>query len=112
MVGPSISEERRRGLNLRIKVGFVVMVAVSGALTGVWADGSPSFVAGGAVGGAVLGAVLIQYLSWLAREAREKSRTRTRRPSWSPGEDQPEDGATDGGEEAGDGKRSPRKKRP
>jgi hypothetical protein len=87
MVGPSISDDRRRTLSLRLKVGFVATVAASGGLTGLFAGGSAAVIAGGVGGGAVLGGVLVWYLGWLGREARLKARGSTREVSWNPGTD-------------------------
>jgi membrane associated rhomboid family serine protease len=88
MVGPSISGEEREGRSLQLKVGFVLVVAASGGLIGVWAGGSVEKVLGGALGGLVLGVVLAWYLSWLAGEARLKEKGRSRRPARRDGGDE------------------------
>ncbi|MBB6645549.1 hypothetical protein [Halobellus ruber] len=82
MVGPSLTDEERDLASRRLKLGFVGLVAASGALTAVWAGGSLPFVAAGFVGGAVLGTVLLWFvLRWWAEflPSAERARNRGRR---------------------------------
>jgi membrane associated rhomboid family serine protease len=88
MVGPSISDEEREGKSLQLKLGFVLVVAASGVLIGVWAGGSVEKVLGGGLGGLVLGVVLAWYLSWLAGQARLKEKGRSRHPTRGDGGDE------------------------
>lgn len=68
MVGPSHTEEERDVAGLRLKIGFVLLVAASGGLVALWAGGSGAQV-GIAVGAAlVLGLALVAFLKRLAAE--------------------------------------------
>ncbi|QIB74854.1 hypothetical protein GL213_06210 [Halogeometricum borinquense] len=62
MVGPSLSGEERTAASMRLKIGFVLLVAASGALVAVQADGSLAHIAGGFVGGLLLGIILTYLL--------------------------------------------------
>lgn len=66
MVGPSMSDDDRRLLSLRLRAGFVLLVAISGALVAFQAGAGLPAIAAGAVGGAVVGIALIWYLSRIA----------------------------------------------
>ena len=59
MVGPVTDEERLSFLG-KVKVGFVVLVALSGGLITLQAGADPVSFAGGAVAGAVAGALLVR----------------------------------------------------
>lgn len=76
MVGPSLTDEKRDTLNARIRAVVVLVVAVSGAMVAVQADGSLPAVAGGAVLGALVGYASVRYLSALGLEARRKAEGR------------------------------------
>ncbi|RLM57331.1 hypothetical protein DVK02_06030 [Halobellus sp. Atlit-31R] len=62
MVGPSMTDDERDVASRRLKIGFVGLVAVSGALTAMQAGGSIVIVAAGFVGGLALGALLLWFL--------------------------------------------------
>jgi hypothetical protein len=80
MVGPSLTDEERDVASRRLKVGFVSLVAASGALTALQAGGSLPVVAAGFVGGAVLGVVLLWFvLRWWAEFLPSSDRARGRR---------------------------------
>ena len=79
MVGPSLTDEERDVASRRLKLGFISLVAVSGALTAVQGGGSPPVVAAGFVGGALLGAVLLWFLlRWWAEFLPTSDRARNR----------------------------------
>ena len=80
VVGPSLTDAERDLASRRLKFGFIGLVAASGALTAVWADGSLPFVAAGFVGGAVLGTLLLWFvLRWWAEFLPSSDRARGRR---------------------------------
>jgi hypothetical protein len=82
VVGPSLTDEERDLASRRLKLGFVSLVAVSGALTALQAGGSLRFVAAGLVGGAVLGVILLWFLlRWWAEflPSPDRGRNRDRR---------------------------------
>ncbi|MDQ2054271.1 MULTISPECIES: hypothetical protein [Halobellus] len=62
MVGPSMTDEERDLASQRLKIGFIALVAFSGALIAIQAGGSLTLVAAGFVSGLVLGAVLLWFL--------------------------------------------------
>ncbi|SFR54934.1 hypothetical protein SAMN04487947_2176 [Halogeometricum rufum] len=62
MVGPSMSDEERTAASTRLKVGFVLLVAASGALVALQAGGTPLYIGAGFVGGLVLGGALLYFL--------------------------------------------------
>lgn len=68
MVGPSTTDEERRVANLQLKAGFVVLVAVSGALVAVQGEGTPAQVGGAALGGGVVGVLLVRFLARMGRQ--------------------------------------------
>ena len=79
MVGPSLTDEERDIASRRLKLGFVSLVAASGALTALWAGGSLPLIAAGSVGGALLGAVLLWFvLRWWAEFLPSAERARNR----------------------------------
>jgi hypothetical protein len=57
-----MSDEERTAASTRLKVGFVLLVAVSGALVALQAGGTPLYIGGGFVGGLALGAGLVYFL--------------------------------------------------
>jgi hypothetical protein len=82
VVGPSLTDEERDIASRRLKLGFVSLVAVSGALTALWAGGSVPLVVAGFAGGALLGSVLLWFvLRWWAEflPSAERARNRGRR---------------------------------
>lgn len=66
MVGPSMTDEDRRSLSLRLQVGFALLVGVSGGLVALQAGGSLVAVLGATVGGLLVGAALTWYLVKIA----------------------------------------------
>ncbi|SFR59722.1 hypothetical protein [Halogeometricum limi] len=62
MVGPSMTDDERTAAGTRLRVGFVLLVAVSGALVALQAGGDLFYVGGGFVGGLLLGLVLVYFL--------------------------------------------------
>ena len=79
MVGPSLTDEERDVASRRLKLGFIALVAVSGALTAVQGGGSLPVVAAGFVGGAILGTVLLWFLlRWWAEFLPTSDRARNR----------------------------------
>jgi hypothetical protein len=78
MVGPSLSDEERDAANFRLKVGFVLLVTVSGGLVALQAGGTLVQLVGGLVGGLAVGLVLLWFLVRWGREFRESGRSRSR----------------------------------
>ncbi|MDS0294731.1 hypothetical protein [Halogeometricum luteum] len=79
MVGPSMSEEERATASSRLKVGFVLLVAVSGALVAFQSGGSPVLVGGGFLAGLLVGLILIFFLvRWWADFLATTNRGRSR----------------------------------
>ncbi|MFB6160777.1 MAG: hypothetical protein ABEJ61_06330 [Haloferacaceae archaeon] len=72
MVGPSLSDDERRSANLRLKLGFVALVAASGGLVALQAGGSPRAIAGGALAGLAAGLFLLVVLVRLAGDFRAR----------------------------------------
>lgn len=74
MVGPSITDEETRALNRKLKLAFVLLVGLSGALVALQLN--PTVPQLGVAFGASLlvGALLIWYLSRLGRQFRRSSR--------------------------------------
>lgn len=62
VVGSSMTNEERDVASRRLKVGFVALVGVSGALTALHAGGSSAVIAAGFVGGTALGVVLLWFV--------------------------------------------------
>ncbi|ERH13295.1 MAG: hypothetical protein J07HB67_02333 [halophilic archaeon J07HB67] len=62
MVGPSISETERDTARRRMKIGFVVVVAVSGGLVAFQSGATPTQALGATVGGAVVGGGLLWFV--------------------------------------------------
>jgi hypothetical protein len=79
MVGPSLTPEERDVANLRLKVGFVVLVAVSAGLVAVQARASLAGVGVALVGGTLLGLVLLWFLVRWGREFRASGPSGPRR---------------------------------
>ena len=75
MVGPSDTDTERRAASLRLKLGFVLMVAISGGLVARTADASVAQSFAAAAGGLVVGGLLAW---WLARSYRQISPGRRR----------------------------------
>jgi ammonia channel protein AmtB len=75
MVGPSLSEEKRRIAGQRLRAGFVALVGVSGGLVAV-ANEASAVQALGAVGAGLL--VGVALLRFLARAGRDWQRSRRR----------------------------------
>jgi hypothetical protein len=79
MVGPSLSPEERDVANLRLKVGFVVLVAVSAVLVAIQAQASLAGLVVAFVGGTLLGLVLLWFLVRWGREFRSSGPSGPRR---------------------------------
>ncbi|WP_336025217.1 hypothetical protein [Halobellus salinisoli] len=62
MVGPSLTDEDRDVASKRLKLGFVGLVGISGALIAVQGGGSEAVIAAGFAAGLVVGAVLLWFL--------------------------------------------------
>lgn len=78
MVGPSLSDEERDAANLRLKVGFVLLVTASGGLVALQAGGTPVQLLGGVTGGLAVGLALLWFLVRWGREFRASGRGRSR----------------------------------
>ena len=79
MVGPSMSEEERATASSRLKAGFVLLVAVSGALVAFQSGGTPLLVGGGFLAGLLAGLLLIFFLvRWWADFLATTNRGRSR----------------------------------
>jgi lysozyme family protein len=63
MVGPSLSDTERSTFARRLRVGFVLLVAVSGASTALQGGAGPAVVVAATVAGALVGAGLLWYLA-------------------------------------------------
>ena len=74
MVGPSLSEEERDVANLRIKVGFVLLIGLSGGLVALGADGNLLQLAVGVGAGIAVGLALLFFMLRMARQLRETNR--------------------------------------
>jgi hypothetical protein len=70
MVGPSLTDDQRDAANLRLRVGFVVLVALSGGLVALAAGGSAVHLAAGVGSGLLLGVVLLAFLLRWGRQFR------------------------------------------
>jgi len=67
VVGPSLTDDERDVASKRLKLGFVALVGVSGALIAVQGGGSAAVIVAGFVSGLVVGAVLLWFmLRWWA----------------------------------------------
>jgi len=66
MVGPSITDDDRRRVSRRLRVGFVVLVAMSGGLVAIQAGADLPGIAVASVAGGALGLSLIWYLVRIA----------------------------------------------
>lgn len=73
MVEPMSDEERSAG-NLKLKVVFVLLVAVSAVGVTLQADPTAAQVGGAALGGLAVGFALSWYLGRTLREFKERSR--------------------------------------
>ncbi|SFH36780.1 hypothetical protein SAMN04488066_10260 [Halorubrum aquaticum] len=73
MVEPMSREERDAG-NRKVKIGFLLLVAVSPPLIAMIGDPTPTQLAIAAVGGLLLGLLVVWYLSRLAAEFTDSSR--------------------------------------
>jgi hypothetical protein len=73
MVGPSLTDEEQRLASMRFKIAFVLVVAVSAALTAVQVQASLVQVAVVAVVGALLGWLLIVYLGRIVPSSGRRS---------------------------------------
>ncbi|MFB6155056.1 MAG: hypothetical protein ABEJ22_04110 [Haloferacaceae archaeon] len=68
MVGPSMTDEERRDANTRLKVGFVLLVGLSGGLVALQAEGTPAQLALGVGGGLLVGLALLWFLVRWSKE--------------------------------------------
>lgn len=66
MVGPSMTEDDRRILSGRLRLGFVLLVAVSGGLVAIQADAGLPAIALATLAGGLVGAGLLWYLVRIA----------------------------------------------
>lgn len=78
MSGPSTTEAEREALSRRLQVGFVVLVAASGALVAVQAGADPVLIGVGGLAGGIVGAVLAWYL-WAIGAGALRGNRRNRR---------------------------------
>ena len=62
MVGPSMNDEERAAASARFKAGFVLLVAVSGALVALQSGGALVSIAAGFVVGLFVGLILVFFL--------------------------------------------------
>lgn len=62
MVGPSITDEERAAASTRLKVGFVLLVGVSGGLVSLQVEPTPLQFLGAVAGGLLVGALLLAFL--------------------------------------------------
>jgi len=72
MVGPMTDEERESG-NLKLRIGFVLTVALSAVGITLQTGPSTEQLAGAAVGGLVVGVVLSWYVTRTLREFSERA---------------------------------------
>jgi hypothetical protein len=80
MVGPSITDDERRVANLRLQIGFVVLVGLSGGLVALQAGASTLQIGAAVVGAFVLGGALLLWLRrWSAQFRERTGRRRSRR---------------------------------
>lgn len=87
MVGPSFSDDDRVRTSRLLKIGFVLLVAISGALIAYQSGAGGAVVAASFGGGLVAGAVLTWFVARNLREIqpeglrerRERERTRRER---------------------------------
>lgn len=70
MVGPTLSDEERDAANLRLSIGFVVLVGLSGGLVSLHVDPTPLQFVGAVLAGLVTGTLL---LLWLTRSYRKSN---------------------------------------
>ncbi|MCU4739860.1 hypothetical protein OB955_09995 [Halobacteria archaeon AArc-m2/3/4] len=54
------------GGRTKLKIGFVLLVGVSGGLTALQGDASPPVLGLATLGGLLAGGLLVWYLSWIA----------------------------------------------
>ena len=73
MVGPSTSDDERRSASLRFKVGFVLLVGLSGGLVASSIGASATEVAVVVGTGLVVGVVLMWWLVRSYRQIRPRS---------------------------------------
>ena len=78
MVGPSLSEEERDVANLRIKVGFVLLIGLSGGLVALGVGGDPLQLAIAVLAGTAVGLALLFFMLRMARQLRETNRNSRR----------------------------------
>ena len=77
MVGPSLSGDDRDVANTWLKLGFVLLVTLSGGLVALQAGGTTTQLLGGFGTGFVFGALLLAFFRRWGRQFREtKSRLR------------------------------------
>ncbi|MEF8779469.1 MAG: hypothetical protein V5A46_02160 [Haloferacaceae archaeon] len=62
MVGPSLSKEERVAANARLKLGFVVLVALSTGLMAFQLDPTPVQLVGAVLAGAAAGTVMLWFV--------------------------------------------------
>ncbi|MFC7202040.1 hypothetical protein ACFQJC_00820 [Haloferax namakaokahaiae] len=68
MVGPSLSDDETRNANNQIRVGFVLLNGLTGALIAFAGDATPLQTGLAFLGGIILGTALIIYLDRWSKE--------------------------------------------
>ena len=68
MVGPSLSDTESRIASMRLKIGFVLLVAVSAGFVALASGATLPQVGIAFVGGSVLGIALTVFLTYWSRE--------------------------------------------
>lgn len=68
MVGPSMSEDETRNAYTRLRVAFVLLVAVTGTLIAFQADATPVQIGLATLGSLILGIALILFLGRWSKE--------------------------------------------
>lgn len=68
MVGPSLSDDEQSSANAQLRLGFILLVGISGGLVALQTGGSLEQIGVFALAGLILGWVLSKFLSSLASE--------------------------------------------
>jgi ammonia channel protein AmtB len=78
VVGPSFTPEERDVANLRLKAGFVLLVAASAGLVAVQAEASLAQLVGALAVGLLVGLALLAFMIRWGRQLRESGPGRPR----------------------------------